>query len=330
MERIIVQSQFRAYLSKLVVLASSGHISWCFCYEQQFESETFRRVKVVRISNNDINNIWNGFSKRVEVDGCKFFLTNHGVAILSTLKNLTNINLHSIRVHLSNVSNAVVYYITLPSNESIVNSNTKTYAFKLMSNTINFINEITNLRKIKKLWNSSDSNIDRPFYYITDSDEKFQGLNSGNIILSVQTEKTYDWFKSLDTISYDIGVIIMFPALRKSDNDRDDNTLIFSQLLESLSKVHKAGILHCDVRPSNCLKFVDGWQVVDFDLAVPISILNDSGSCKLTIGTSQQVSTGYRIKEATKEYVNGLEIIVEWKIDDDIEMLNFACSHIYD
>jgi len=325
MDRIVAQSQFRACLSKLIVLASTGHVSWCFYYEQQFESEPFRQVKVFLISTSDINIIWNGFSKRVEDVGCKFFLTNHGVAILSTLTKLTRVNLHSIRVHLSNVSNAAVYYVTYPTNEK-VSSVKKDYAFKLMSDQTNFVNEITNLRIIREYWHSNKS--DRPFYYITDSDENFEGLLIINNRLRPLVQ-SYDWFKSLSNISHGIGVIIMEPALRKSEMDQDNKRLIFSQLFDSISTIHRAGILHCDIRPSNCLKFDGGWQVVDFDLAVRMTT-SDSGNCRLIIGTEQQKNSGHRIQKETEGKTNGTEINVKWLKTDDIEMLNYACSRMYD
>jgi hypothetical protein len=104
LERVIVQSQFRAYLSKFLVLGSTGHFSWCFFYEQKFTTEeSFKRVKVMLITNSDFNDIWNRFSTAVQQHGCSFFLTNHGEAIIDTLRrSCDNINLHAVRVHLSN------------------------------------------------------------------------------------------------------------------------------------------------------------------------------------------------------------------------------------
>ncbi len=46
LERILEQAQFRAYLSKLVVLGSTGHTSWCFYYTQNFEGGHYtKRLK---------------------------------------------------------------------------------------------------------------------------------------------------------------------------------------------------------------------------------------------------------------------------------------------
>jgi hypothetical protein len=41
LDRILVQSQFRAYLSKLLLFASTGYATWCFYYEQEFTKQKF-------------------------------------------------------------------------------------------------------------------------------------------------------------------------------------------------------------------------------------------------------------------------------------------------
>jgi len=73
LERVVTQSQFRAYLSKVVVLA--GHTSWCFYYDQQFEENSeFKRVRIMRITNSDINVIWNGkFQKQFSIKDAASF-----------------------------------------------------------------------------------------------------------------------------------------------------------------------------------------------------------------------------------------------------------------
>jgi hypothetical protein len=333
LERVIVQSQFRAYLSKFVVLASTGYLSWCFFYEQNFtENENFRRVKVMLVSSDDVNVIWNGFSDAVRNQGCSFFMTKHGEAIINTLRRTCNINLHSIRVNLSNISHSTVYYVTYPSVEGVVSSNVKLYAFKVMSDKTKFDNEIKNLRIIKEKWNFFYRN----FYYITDSTDT-DNIRTTYPISSIVTitNLSYDWFISLNSNLLagslaEIGVIIMRPALRKLNSERDDEK-IFGELLESLSIVHSANILHCDLRPSNCLKFArDGWQVVDFDLAVPITDLHSgAGECLLVYNSPQMLNAGYKVQEKARDSIVHDKVTVEWTKNDDIEMLHLACNHMY-
>ena len=197
-----------------------------------------------------------------------------------------------------------------------------------MSQESKFIYEVTHLRNIKNYW----SNMYRTFYYVSDSHNEYDGMklvNSSNV-----DNQSYDWFESLDSIRFTsfVGIIVMRPAFRKTQNEPDDSILIFSQLLECLSLVHKAAILHFDIRPDNCLKFSDGWQVTDFDLAVPMTAkdvgLRSSGDCDLIIGTHQHRSAGYRMKEVTKNESSGSEVTVSWTVIDDIEMLHRSCNQM--
>jgi hypothetical protein len=50
LERILEQAQFRAYLSKFIVFASTGHFSWCFHYTQNFD-RSIRDGKFKRLNN---------------------------------------------------------------------------------------------------------------------------------------------------------------------------------------------------------------------------------------------------------------------------------------
>jgi serine/threonine protein kinase len=270
-------------------------------------------LRIFSIDNEDINTIWKGFSEKVENEGCSCFLTDHGSAILSLLKTRQDLNLHSIRVHLADVSNSAVYYITYPVNNKI-DIKKRNEAFKVMTNKKKFKEEKECLEKIKKVWKSN-----RKLYYIGNSDDS-------NEKQFENVSENYNWFGSLNNIESDAKIIIMLPALRRSNTRKDTNLLIFSQLLESLSFVHKAGVLHCDIRPSNCLKFSDGWQLVDFDLAIHSK--NNCGEFSLKIGTEQQKCAGYRINEVIKSEVEKEEVMVTWTVYDDIEMLNIACFEI--
>jgi serine/threonine protein kinase len=186
---------------------------------------------------------------------------------------------------------------------------------------------------------------DISFYYVTDS-------NNPNVKLAAEPnsnknvkELSYNWFSSplhneeKAVASAEIGIIIMLPALRKMNTDKDNDALIFSQLHESLLRVHSAGILHCDIRPSNCLKFDQGWQLVDFDLAVPITTtvdvvgLRPAGKCVLIEGSLQLKCAGYKVQEKFNEEINDKHdstVEIDWTVDDDIEMLHLACKHMFD
>ena len=266
--------------------------------------------------------------------GCSFFLTNHGEVIINTLSRTCELNLHSIRVHLSNVSHSTVYYITYPGPHGIVPSEIKSYAFKVMSDKKKFVNEINNLRSIQEKWKDSD----KRFYYITDSSSlNFNLISTVRYALELTNKNvSYDWFSTVNnnlaSSLAEIGVIIMLPALRKQDYLEDSNAVIFSELLASLRRAHSANILHCDLRSSNCLKFKDdGWQVVDFDLAVPIVHINEfglkTGQCGLIAGSVQYSSVGNGVKKKIKNCDTDEKVVtVEWTTDDDVEMLQVTCN----
>ena len=76
----------------------------------------------------------------------------------------------------------------------------------------------------------------------------------------------------------------------------------------SLRATHKAGFCHTDIRWSNILKFKGGYQLIDFDHAVRIG-----EKIQLTDG-EQFKGRGVRLREYK------LGDIVEWNVDDDIEM----------
>jgi hypothetical protein len=327
LERIVEQSQFRAYLSKIIVLGSTGHTSWCFYYTQQFDSDNyFKKLKIMKVSCNDIDVIWNGVCDAIK-NRDDYYLTSHAKLILHTIPLLNPVvDVHSVRVHVAGVSRSTVYYITFPSQISRkVNTKIKDYAFKVMLNDAEFKKEVNVLKRIKNHWDFPES-----FYYIHDSDSLSSFAQVSPIV------KKYCWLKNIsscnDTNSRIAvnagGVIIMLPASRnRLDTTVDTTGKIFSELLKSLSFAHSAGFLHCDLRPSNCLLFGEEWQVIDYDLAIQIS--NNVTKSGLITQFPKQRAHGYRISEVINDKVTKFENQVEWTINDDIEMLHIACMKVF-
>ena len=126
-----------------------------------------------------------------------------------------------------------------------------------------FAREVNILRIIKSKWNSTV--FPTEFYYITDSDRLFDVAPIGSVRISEG-----GWLNIPDDEETNIGgIIVMRPASRhRLRLAVDSDGLIYSQLLNSLCVAHSAGILHCDLSPSNCLMFGSIWQVVDYGLAV--------------------------------------------------------------
>ncbi len=323
-ERIVEQVQFRGYLSKFVVLGSTGHTSWCFYYTQAFDDDvkgSIRKQLVVsKITSSDINAIWNGINDCVQSLGSSFYLTKHAPAIANTLAHLySNCDLHSIRIHVASVSHATVYYVTPPIAGKVY-ADRKQCALKVISDKTQFDHEVSHLKKVKSVWDQDQTG---SFYYITNSD----ALRSEE--LKVQS-KLYSWFEASNNDN-NHHIIVMEPALRNKLWDLEDTSKAYSELLRSLSVAHNAGILHCDVSPNNCLQFMDGsWQVVDYGFSVEIEKrepdwMKSSGNVTIRKNSYQHLCCGYRAFDIISGNDRNL-VEVEWTIGDDLEMLQRACS----
>jgi hypothetical protein len=324
--RILEQAQFRAYLSKFVVLASTGHTSWCFFYTQSVEKCSFeKQLRVLRISNSDVNIVWNGMTAAVENRGDAFFLTKHGRVLANTVQSLfPTLDIHSIRVNVASTSQSVVYYVTAPfSLLDGVHITEKRYALKIVADVTSFRREILALNRVKAVWEERGPN--QTFYYLMNSDEHLFCVSS--------PKKIYSWFVSREAAASEMkyGVIVMLPAYRTPLTTTEDvDGRIFAKLLESLSVAHKAGVLHCDLSPRNCLRFPgDCWQVVDYGLSCEITQHNGwftshSGKVLVQKGSYQHKCCGWTASNIIEEDEE-LEVEIDWTIGFDLEMLQRAC-----
>mmetsp|Transcript_30373 Transcript_30373/g.41600 ORF Transcript_30373/g.41600 Transcript_30373/m.41600 type:complete len:127 (+) Transcript_30373:1077-1457(+) len=124
----------------------------------------------------------------------------------------------------------------------------------------------------------------------------------------------------------------MRPASRNRLSQVDDTDgAIFGQLLQSLSVAHKAGVLHCDLSPRNCLQFLDGsWQVVDYGLSGAITqregwYTDYSGRIWVQKGSFQHMCCGRRAFDIVQE--NDFNVVeIDWTVGDDIDMLYRTCQ----
>ena len=167
-----------------------------------------------------------------------------------------------------------MYYVTFPSKiasstDFSVSHETQSFAIKVMTKTPGrFSREVGHLRAIRQVWN-----LDRAFYYLGDSQESTSNLSliKDDAQYPSNDGLKYNWFNFLHDKGsmVDPLIIVMHPAVRKSLRTDPTNEEAYSELLVSLQMAHKANVLHCDVRPSNCLYFPGadgcsgGWQVID-------------------------------------------------------------------
>jgi len=329
-ERILEQAQFRAYLSKFVVLASTGHMSWCFYYTQSVEKSSFeKKLLIMRISNADVNTVWNGMSAAVRARGDSFYLTKHGRIIANTLQSLfPGVDIHSIRVNVASVSQSVVYYVTPPLAQSKkVFIGEKRYALKIVADVTSFQHEINSLKRVEEIWKNEFPS--QNFYYIT---------NSNELTPTWSIPRQYSWLVAREAAVSDsgdpqYGVIVMYPATRQRLTQfTDADGEIFGQLFRSLSVAHQAGVMHCDLSPRNCLLFPDNnWQVVDYGLSGVITnrevwFTNYSGRISVQKGSYQHRCCGRRAWDIIQEEGNDLDLVeIDWTVGDDIEMLQRTC-----
>jgi hypothetical protein len=105
------------------------------------------------------------------------------------------------------------------------------------------------------------------------------------------------------------GTLVMRPGQRVSLSSQTVNEWN-ACVIRDLSIMHKAGFVHCDVRPANTLLFGDTYHLVDFDLALP----KDAATFTFVQG-GQYHHRPSRLQEANV----GEE--VEWSTYDDLGMV---------
>ena len=334
LERIIEQFQFRAYLSKIIVYGSTGHYSWCFYFTQKY-SECYgapiRQLRIFPLSCDSVNILWNSVCNTVAIRGDSYFLTKEAPMIFSVLHGLApTTDLHAIRVHLANLSESPVYYVTVPRiGASIVEeTDIEGCAIKVVLNRQQFKTEVSMLRKIEESWNLADD-----FYYYSDSERLCENkAGTLSVRLTADIDRKYCWLKLPKQFPIENGgIIVMVPGSRTKLNDIKDSTgSVFAQLRDSLRVAHTAGILHCDVSPNNCVLFGNCWQVVDYGLAVTGTRTANGdlvGNVTIRRNSYQHLCCGYTAFQLINEQLSKSTadtVTVEWTPSDDFEMLYFA------
>lgn len=341
LERILEHSQFRAYLSKFIVIASTGHASFCFFYTQSFDSRNpgrqFKNLRIMLITDKDVDTIWCGMLQQIGRMGKKYFLTEHAPLIFRTLAKLCPAyDLHSIRVHLASVSRSTVYFITLPEKTGSVykvstvkkSQDQIAFAFKVVLDNEQFATEVSILNEIARQW--VEDGLSYQFYYranfsaLRNTIEFAPGQISCVPTVANKAQCGYNWVDVPYEDSTSGGVIIMRQGSRAKLQDEivASNDKIYSELLECLTRVHKLGFHHRDIRPVNCLCFDEMWQLIDFDLAAKASP-DGTSYAMLCCQDDQYQRAGFNIQQNS---LLDTRTAVEWTFRDDLEMLHKACS----
>ena len=115
LDRVIQTAQFRAYLSRFIVLGSTGHWTFCCYYTQAFDGREERKLQIMVITPDTAAAVWSSVCAK----DAEYYLTAHGPLILSALREIdralhpSNVSdLLLVRVHVAAVSRCTVYYVT--------------------------------------------------------------------------------------------------------------------------------------------------------------------------------------------------------------------------
>ena len=112
------------------------------------------------------------------------------------------------------------------------------------------------------------------------------------------------------------GAIIMrigeMSARKAFDQEHALSKSVCSDLIKSLQLAHLAGILQCDLRRSNFVRFQGTWQVIDYSLCAAV----DSNTPYTMVPGAQAECAGYRVKKKREENQT-----FKWTEKDDYQML---------
>jgi len=115
LQRVIQTAQFRAYLSRFIVLGSTGHWTFCCYYTQAFDGREERKLQIMVITPDTAADVWSSVCAK----DAEYYLTAHGPLILSALREIDRAlhpsivsDLLLVRVHVAAVSRCTVYYVT--------------------------------------------------------------------------------------------------------------------------------------------------------------------------------------------------------------------------
>ena len=358
-DRILYHSELYGFMRRMFVMLVLGSCAWLIVYERDETKLTKRDhgsiiqfeqcIRIFRIpgeqrrrnntncgldeeARNRILHTW-GIIVQKCIENSSFYLTEDGNWLVTTLHKMGFNPLHC-RTQLAGASMSRVYLVkTLDDKRSIPAEFCDfDFALKIVLDSDSFSREVRagNLTH-KKISESSTGSESSNWFYMLGY------LDTGNVhyFQDFYTSPGPDdsimyvsWIKDVIESEKRGGVIIMRVGkctlkqyLKENKNNLSTDVLstIFNGVSRSLTYLHSANLVHCDIRSSNIMYFGRTkseyfnplkWQLIDYGLSTEIGEIS-----RIDINGARYKSCGYRLSQIKTQK--------NWRfyIGDDYEML---------
>ncbi len=335
-ERLFQVIQFRAYLSKFIVMLTNGCHSFVLLYQHHIANRKYSFSSfIVPIPTVEFDLLVRQIMRVATKLSPAYYLTDDGPLILNAINKLVDQkNLYRCRVQFLACSTRSTYFVTTPINNHVDTSfGNKSFVMKINFELENYRKEV---RILEELSSSSVFNFNRF--------RRLLGIHTSsnrvsNFIKAFAFEKQKSstcfskvWFQNLPPTVNAGGVIVTEAGVRSHffvRFPREERT-IRAQLSKQLDFIHSKRILHTDIRPPNIVFFLKrGWQLIDFDCAEKQTDSTRTAKTKVQKNSSRYEYSSRRVKELgnSLEDLNWYDVL-DYSEADDREMLDNAITSI--
>lgn len=339
-ERLFQVIQFRAYLSKFIVMLSNGCHSFVLLYQHHITNRQHSFSSfIVPIPTVEFDLLVRQIMRVAAEVGPSYYLTDHGPLILNAINKLVNQNdLYRCRVQFLTCSTRSTYFVTKPIDNRVDTSfGNKSFVMKINFDLDNFKKEVEILEELSSSSSSSVFDLERlrRFFGIYTSSKRVSNFVKAFEFEEQESSKCSSkvWFHNLPPTVKAGGVLVTKAGVRSHyfvPNDFRGEGIIKEQLSKQLAFIHKKNILHTDIRPPNIVFFFKrGWQLIDFDCAEKLTESTRTAITKVQKNSSRYEYSSRRVKQLgnSVEESNWYDVL-DYSEEDDREMLDNAIKSI--
>eukprot|EP00597_Dinobryon_sp_UTEXLB2267_P002739 CAMPEP_0170072194 /NCGR_PEP_ID=MMETSP0019_2-20121128/9897_1 /TAXON_ID=98059 /ORGANISM="Dinobryon sp., Strain UTEXLB2267" /LENGTH=556 /DNA_ID=CAMNT_0010281051 /DNA_START=143 /DNA_END=1813 /DNA_ORIENTATION=- len=350
LSRLFVLRSVYAQLSKAIVFAVGTRSAWIVIFERQLEDdERGEYIHMYRIRRKSVSPLWSAISLQMKMNS-KWFLTEDaeilneaimhlGVHPIGTVSQLVECSGHRVYgVSFPRIYSSYAYWSTSALG---CTANVASFAIKIFHREVKFRREAQYLERVKEQYHKLYEEDDICFYMlatgevdtskpskvieevshkqINDYTAQYIFSKIGTVVKNLKLRsKVYFPEKCWDCLMHsrsdNFGGYILMRYGHKVHIDESNKAAIADSVMKSLEAAHAVGIVHCDIRPSNILRFEDEadrnkYQLIDFGHAVDT---NDEVKFRDRI---QYECRGRRFRR------NFIGDKVSWGTEDDYQML---------